>query len=102
MHERCLVIEDAKYPVRIAIRNMGSQKVPSKQSMNILLRCVLHISKHDGSRSSKALGSWRGRAPDDIERGDLASHCIHTPVNSLFKMEKAGRYILWWTEGNKR
>jgi hypothetical protein len=94
--------QDGKYPVRIAIRNLGNQKIPSEQSMKLLMRCVLHISKPDGSHSSKALGSWRGRAPNDIERADLASHCIHTPVNSLFTMEEAGRYILWWTEGDRR
>jgi len=94
--------QGGKHPVRIAIRNVGSQKMSSEQCMKIFARCVLHISKPDASRSSRALGSWRGRAPDDISRGDLASHCVRSPVASLFKMEKAGRYILWWTDGNKR
>jgi len=91
-----------KYPVRIAIRNLRFQEIPSAQCMGILGRCVLHVSQPDGSQSSKSLGVWRGRAPDDISRGDLASHCINTPVDGLFKMKKEGRYILWWTQGGKR
>jgi hypothetical protein len=94
--------QDGKHPVRIAIRNVGSQKMSSEQCMKIFARCVLHISKSDASRSSMDLGEWRGGAPVDISRGDLASHCVRNPVASLFKMEKAGRYILWWTDGNKR
>jgi len=94
--------QEGKHPTKIAIRNVGFEKIPSEQCMNILMRCVLHISNPDGSQNSRPFDGWRGRAPDDIQRGDLASHYVNTPIEDLFKMDQNGRYLVWWTDGNRK
>ncbi len=94
--------QEGLYPIRIAIRNLGFDDISSEKCLSILMRCVLHISNPDGSSSSTRPGGWRGRAPDDIQRGELASHCVNTPIERMFDMDQSGRYLVWWTDGNRK
>jgi hypothetical protein len=94
---------DGVTPLQIAVRNLGFEIIPSSTSMQLLMQGTLNISNPDGSMQSISLGIWRGRAPDDIERGDLAYHCSNnSPIDTLFTMEENGRYLVWWTQGKMK
>ena len=94
--------QDGRFPANIAVRNLGFETIPSRTSMQLLMQGTLNISKPDGSLQSENLGVWRGKAPDDIQRGDLAYHANNTSFDFRFKMEENGRYLVWWTEGIKK
>jgi len=94
--------QEGKHPTKIAIRNFGFATISSEQCMEILMRCYLHISKPDGSEGSRPIGGWRGQGPHAIQRGDLASHYVIAPIEDLFKMDQDGRYLVWWTDGDRK
>ena len=93
---------DGKCHPRIAIRNLGFQKISADQCARVLTECTLHLSRPDGTESTRELGSWIGPYPSDIGRGELAQHADTTAVEIKFKIDKPGRYLLWWTSGEKR
>jgi hypothetical protein len=93
---------DGKCHPKIAIRNMDFQKIPAEQSFLVLMEGTLHLSRPDGTETAKSLGAWFGRKPSDIARGELAIHADTTAVEVKFTIDKPGRYLLWWTSGEKR
>lgn len=93
---------DTKYPLKIAVRNLGLRTMRAAEVQSILYAAALHVSRPDGSEETREHFGWFGAIPHDISRGDLATHNLHTPVDMLFKMTRPGRYIVWWTQGNLR
>jgi len=95
-------LADGKFHPKVAVRNLGFQKIAADQSLSVLMKGTLHLGRPDGTESSYPLGIWRGRAPSDIGRGELAAHVNNTAVETAFSPVKPGRYLLWWTSGEMR
>jgi len=93
---------DTKYPLKIAVRNLGFRTMRTADIQSILYATVLHVSRPDGSEETRGRFGWRGTRPDPISRGGMATHRMCNPVDNYFTMTKPGRYIVWWTQGNLR